>query len=116
MDKYELTIVLPAGTTAAKIKTIKADLESLIKVSRGSVVKEDNWGEKNLAYEVEGNQTGVFLHYLLELTKDQVKNLDQKVVLNTDIIRHLVIKSDNVEEVKEPKKKTKKAKTTKANK
>ena len=65
MRNYELTIVLPGGTTPAKKKSEVAKIKKMITTFKGKVGKVDDWGELNLAYLIDENDTGIFLLFNL---------------------------------------------------
>lgn len=94
MVNYELTVVLPGKSTPAKKKKVKADIEKLIKTFKGKVSKFDDWGEINLVYKIAKNETGIFLHFGLELDAESVKEIPAKLKTEEDIIRYLLIKND----------------------
>ncbi len=92
MRKYELTIVLPGSVTPVKKKAAKEKIEKLIKVLKGVVVKFDDWGEKQLAYEIKKNTSGTFLHFQIELDGNFAKEIDKKLRLDEEVIRYLLVK------------------------
>ena len=92
MNNYELTIVLPGEVTPAKKKAVLGETEKIIKTNKGKIVKTDEWGKLDLAYEINDETTGVFLHMNLELGGDTVKNLKDKLRLDDDIIRYLLVR------------------------
>jgi ribosomal protein S6 len=47
-----------------------------------------------LAYTIKDNDSGVFVFFELELEPKVVKSLDQKIKLEEDILRHLLIRKD----------------------
>jgi ribosomal protein S6 len=83
MRRYELTIVLAEGATAAKKKQVKEKIVKLIEVSKGKVGKVEDWGKID---------TGIFLHFPLELKPETAKILDSKLNLEEDVIRYLLVK------------------------
>lgn len=91
MKNYELTIVLPGNATAAKKKDAGERIEKMVKVNGGKVAKADDWGKKELAYEIDKNDSGIFLYFELEMPTEAVKALKDKMKLEDDIIRYLVI-------------------------
>ena len=93
MNNYELTIVLPGGVSSAKKKTVRDRVEKLIKTDKGKVVKEDDWGKIDLAYEIKKETSGFFIHLNLELKSETAKELKDKLRLDNDIIRYLLIKT-----------------------
>lgn len=93
MQKYELTIVLPAKSTAAKKKAAEELLGKLVKVFQGKVTSMKDWGEIELSYRVKKNTSGVFLYFELEMEKSQAPGLNEKLKLEETIIRHLLLKA-----------------------
>lgn len=94
MRKYELTIVIAGGTTPAKKKSIHGKVEKIIKGGKGKVGKLDDWGELKLEYLIEGNSSGIYLHYPIELEPAQAKEIDTKLNLEEEIIRYLLVKKE----------------------
>lgn len=94
MRTYELTIVLPGKATAAKKKTTQAKVEKAIAALKGKAGKVDDWGKRELAYPIAKNETGIFLHYQLELEPESAKNLDSKLNLEENVIRYLLVKKN----------------------
>lgn len=93
MRKYELTVVLPGGATVAKKKSVSENLKKLITTFKGKVGKMEDWGKKELVYKIAKNDSGIFLHFPLELEAEAVKNLDTKLNLEEDIIRYLLVRT-----------------------
>ena len=91
MQKFELTIVCPGDSTPAKIKQIKKSLSDLVKTSEGKIKKEDDWGVIELAYKIKDLETGVFLHYLLELEGKKVGGVNDNLKANEEILRFLIV-------------------------
>ena len=94
MNGYELTVVLPGKTKAAKKKTVSEKIEKLVKTAGGRVDKTDDWGEIDLAYKIKKEATGLFLQFLIELKGSEVKSLPDKLRLESDIIRYLIVKKE----------------------
>jgi ribosomal protein S6 len=93
MQNYELTIVLLGDSTAAKVKSAQEDVGKMVKTLEGKVKEENNWGKIELAYEINGSKTGVFLHYLLELEGIRAKSIKEKIKANEEVLSFLVVKS-----------------------
>lgn len=93
MKRYELTLVLPEKATAAKKKSVTQIIEKMVKVFKGKIEKVDDWGKIKLFYPIKNNQSGVFLHFKLELKSDSARQVEQKIKLEEDIIRHLLVKA-----------------------
>lgn len=94
MQSYELTVVLPGSATAAKKKSVEETIKKMAKTFKGKVGKVEDWGKKELAYEIGKNESGVFLFFPLELGPEETKTLSSKLNLEKDIIRYLLVRED----------------------
>lgn len=92
MRNYELTIVLDGKSTPAKKKSVGKSVEDLIKTNKGKVKKMDDWGKKELAYTMGKSVTGIYIHYKLELEPVTVKLIKEKLRLDENVIRYLLIR------------------------
>jgi small subunit ribosomal protein S6 len=94
MNKYELTVVLPEKATAAKKKSVTQAIEKMVNTAKGKISKKDDWGKIELAYNLKGNDSGVFLFFELELDGKSTRSLDQKIKLEESILRHLLVRKN----------------------
>lgn len=92
MEKYELTIVLPGKATTAKKKDAALRVEKIVKAAGGKIVKEEDWGVKELAYAIKKNTAGAYLYFDLELPRSGVAGVNEKIKLEDGIIRHLLVR------------------------
>jgi len=92
MDIYELTVVIDGRATAAKKKAMVGLVEKIIKVVGGKVIKKDDWGVKDFAYPIGKFNSGNYIFFELELGTDKVKDINQKLVIEEDILRFLIVK------------------------
>jgi len=92
-NKYELTLVLDGKAGAAKKKKVTETLESLMKVLKGKITASTDWGVKDLAYKVGKSSSGVYLFFELELDSKSVKGFNDKLRVDTDLLRYLLIRN-----------------------
>ena len=92
MNTYELTVVLPGDVSSAKKKSVHDRIEKLIKAGKGKVVKTDDWGKIELSYVIKKETTGYFSHFNLDIEPETAKNLKDKLRLDNDIIRYLLVR------------------------
>ncbi len=93
MESYELTLVLPGKTTPAKKRTLSEKIGKLVEAHKGKVKKEEDWGLKELAYKIGKNDSGVFLHFVLELEPKFAKEFAEKIRREESFIRYLLVKA-----------------------
>ena len=94
MNKYELTLVLDGKAGAAKKKKVTESLDKIIKLFKGAIKESKEWGVKELAYKIGKSETGLYLFFELELPPSAVKQLNEKLRVDSDIIRYLVVRKD----------------------
>lgn len=94
MRSYELTIVLDGKITSAKKKSVTQKIEKVVEAAKGKVGKVKDWGVKDLAYKIKKSLTGAFLIFPLELQSESVKPLNEKLRLDEEIIRYLLVKKE----------------------
>ncbi len=115
MNKYELTVVMAGKATTAQKKSQIETIQKMVNVLDGKILETDDWGEKELAYEISKNKTGQFINFVLELNQTAAKQLPEKIRLEENVIRYLFVSAE--EEVKvEDKKSEKKKKIKKTSK
>ena len=94
MQIYELTIIIDGKATPAKQKSIVETIEKLVKTNKGNVLKKDNWGKKELKYEIKKSESGVYLYFELELDSQGAKNISSNLNTDEDIFRCLLVKKE----------------------
>ena len=82
--KYELTFLTKEET---ELKNIKELVESY----KGTVTKEEKWGEKTLAYSIKKNHTAIFYNFQFEIDKKNVLEFKNKLNSNEKILRYLLL-------------------------
>ncbi len=92
--KYELTVLLDGKSSPAKKKKFSEGIEKIISSFSGKVVKSKEWGVLDLAYSIKKNKNALYLFWELELPADKVKSLRDKLKLEEDVLRYLLVKSN----------------------
>ena len=93
MKKYEIMFILSAELDEA---SRNAEIESLknVLVSNGANVLEVNeWGVRELAYEIKAQKRGYYVVVTLEAADDAAtREFDRVSKINTKVIRHLIVR------------------------
>lgn len=89
MNTYELTL-LTADKSAmeAVLKLVK----DAVKKAKGEVNKEDEWGERTLAYPIKKNDTAHYVHLLLSMPAESQPKLDATLRLDESLLRYLFVR------------------------
>ncbi|MGA2911878.1 MAG: 30S ribosomal protein S6 [Candidatus Levyibacteriota bacterium] len=89
MKTYQLVLVLKTSLTDANRKKFLETVKGWFGTAK--VTKEEEWGEKTLAYDIRHEKTGFYLNFLLESAKLPA-DLEKKLFASENVLRHLVIK------------------------
>jgi small subunit ribosomal protein S6 len=89
MKTYQLVVVLKTSLSEANRKKFLETIKGWF--GDAKIVKTEEWGEKVLAYEIKHEKTGFYLNFVLESAKLPV-DLEKKLSLNEDVLRHLLLK------------------------
>lgn len=99
--KYELTYLLPVALTSSEVATAKEAIEQLLKKHKITIVSQDDWGRKFLAYPIKykskKQNEAFFTHMSIEAEASKISKLENDLYLNHEIIRHLVVSAQDSE-------------------
>jgi small subunit ribosomal protein S6 len=91
MRLYELVVVMRPSLSEADrkklIDSIKASLKDL------KITKEDDWGQKPLAYRIKKEIAGVYHMFHLETEKTISQDFEMSLLHEDKIIRHLLVRT-----------------------
>lgn len=98
MPFYEHVFVARQDISPQQVETLTADLTKVIEANGGQVKKTENWGLRNLAYKINKNRKGHYVLLNIDAPATLVTELERNVRLNEDIIRHLTVRVEALEE------------------
>jgi small subunit ribosomal protein S6 len=90
MRKYECTFIInPEKEEEAKqiIEEIKAYFEE----NKAKIKKIDEWGIKELAYEIDGYDNGFYTVINFEADPEKVNPFNEFMRKNNNILRHILV-------------------------
>lgn len=86
MQKYDLTVLVQKADIGDKI-------EKAVVAAGGRAGRMIEMGKKQLAYPIKKLSEAVFLSWTLELPAEVVLQLNRKLTIDKDIVRHLLVKT-----------------------
>lgn len=92
--KYELVTMIAGKATPAKKKQLEETVRKLVGVIDGEVLNIEDWGERDLSYEIAGESTGSFLIFSLDLGSDKVSGFSEKIKLEPQVDRYLLLRKE----------------------
>ena len=90
MRTYELVVVV-------KPSVKEADRKKLLELVKGwlgkmKVTKEEDWGQKALAYPIKKEDAGHFFQFFLE-GETVPSDLETRILQNNSVLRHLLLRT-----------------------
>lgn len=67
-------------------------LHSIITSNEGTIDNVDEWGIKDLAYEIENETKGYYMVVTVSANNLGVSEFDRLARINTNVVRHMIIK------------------------
>ncbi len=90
MRVYELVLILKTSLSEENRKKLLETIKSLLPELK--IVKEDEWGQKPLAYSIKKEIAGYYLNWIFELKAELPKDFEKKLITNDNILRHLLLR------------------------
>ena len=93
MKNYEIMFIIRPTLGEDEVKKVVKDFSEIIKKNGGKVTKEENMGQRELAYEIKDFKSGYYFVFEVEAKDDKaIKEFDRLALINNDIVRHLITK------------------------
>ena len=100
MPLYESVFIIRQDVSSADLDKITDGFVEIIKNNGGELVKQEYWGIRNLAYEINNNRKGHYVLLGLNALPPAIAEMERKMKYSIDVIRFL---TQRVEEIsKEP--------------
>ncbi|MBL4715316.1 MAG: 30S ribosomal protein S6 [Bacteroidetes bacterium] len=94
MTQYETIFIINPVLSGDETKKLIAKFKGLLKKEKAEIIHEEDWGLRQLAYEIKGKGNGYY--YLIEYKagNEVVKNLEVEFGRDENIFRHLTVSLD----------------------
>lgn len=90
MRQYKLVLVLKSTLSDAERKKFLEGLKTWL--SELKIVKENEWGQKPLAYSIKKQVSGFYIELALEGEKIPA-DLEKKLITSDNVLRHLLLRN-----------------------
>jgi small subunit ribosomal protein S6 len=106
---YELVYIVTPDASDQEIADLHTQVEQIVQRFHAAIEKTENWGRRKLAYEIGHHREG---HYVVETIRgsgDLMKEIDRRLRVTDQVIRHLVVRVDEELRVAERTREARKA-------
>jgi len=97
MNYYESIIILKPQVEDNTVKSTQEKYISLIKENQGEILKCENWGLRNLAYDIKNNQQGFYIQFHFKAEPSFISKLEKTYKHDEIVIRYLTVLMKNFE-------------------
>jgi small subunit ribosomal protein S6 len=97
MQLYECVFIIRQDLSNTQVENITNEFCAIITDNKGSVVKQEYWGLKTMAYKIKKNRKGHYTMLNFEADSDTVAEFDRRLGLHEDILRSLILAIEAVD-------------------
>jgi len=94
MNNYELMVIFTPILSDDEFKAAQKKYTSLVTDNGGSIVSENAWGLKSLAYPIQKKTTGLYWVSEFIAPSDFNEKLKIQLLRDESVLRHMVTKLD----------------------
>lgn len=96
MRAYELMFVVDPRVPDEEVVALTDEVKALLESGGGEIAKEQSWGKRKLAYEIDKQTEGkyVLLHVQAEEGNHPFPLVEQRLKQNEKILRYLTVRTD----------------------
>ena len=99
--QYELVYLLPPDSTEQQVTDLHEQVDAVVSRMSGKIEKTDNWGRRKLAYEIGPHKEGVYVLEVINGSGELMKELDRRLKVLDQVIRHIIVRVDQEKKVVE---------------
>ena len=92
--QYELVYILPPDSTEQQVAEVHEQIGAVVARLNGHIEKTDSWGRRRLAYEIAHQKEGVYVLDVINGSGELMKELDRRLKVMDQVIRHMVVRVD----------------------
>jgi len=96
MQEYELTVLFSGNQTTEEAEKLAENVKEVLITAKAEIKHYHSLGRQKLAYKIMGQIYGEYRVWLFESEPEAIKTLNEKFRISQYIMRHLIIKLENV--------------------
>ena len=92
--QYELVYILSPDATEQEITDLHAQVESIVARYQGEFLKTENRGRRRMAFRIGKHREGTYVLEVFKRSGELTKELDRRLKVIDNVIRHLIVRVD----------------------
>ncbi len=97
MALYEHVFIARQDISSQQVEGLIDMMQAVLEENGGKITKTEYWGLKSLAYRVKKNRKGHYSLLNIVASHEAVSEMERRISLNDDIIRHMTLRVDEHE-------------------
>jgi small subunit ribosomal protein S6 len=93
MKDYELTAVIHPDLEM-NLEPAIDKVRQIVHDAGGKITKEDTWGKKKLAYQINGQDFGIYQYFEVSLPADAPLKISNILNITDEALRYLLVRKD----------------------
>jgi small subunit ribosomal protein S6 len=93
MNQYEIAVLYDPGLEI-DLEKATSRVEKIFTDNGGKVVNTDNWGKRKLAYQINKQESAIYVFYTVELPGESVKKVESILNITDEVMRFLITRPD----------------------
>ena len=89
---YETTFITRPDISNNDVENLTSGFCKILEDGGAKIIKKEYWGLRNLAYSIKNSNKGHYTYLCYESDADTLNEVERKMRLNEDVIKHLSIK------------------------
>jgi small subunit ribosomal protein S6 len=92
--QYELIYITPPESSEEALAELHQQVVAVVERFGGTIERTENWGRRRLAYEIGHHREGVYVLEVINGPGALTAELDRRLRVFDNVIRHLVVRVD----------------------
>ena len=92
--QYELVYIVQPEATDQELSDLHGQIQTIVQRFNGTIERSEPWGRRKLAYEIGRYKEGVYVLEVLNGPGEMIKELDRRLKVTDNVVRHLVVRVD----------------------
>ena len=95
--QYELVYLITPEASEQEVADLHSQVEQIVQrfaATRTTLDKTENWCRRKLAYEIGHHKDGVYVLEVINGSGEAMKELDRRLRVMDQVVRHLIVRVD----------------------
>jgi small subunit ribosomal protein S6 len=94
MRTYDIVVVLNPEGTPEQTTGLVEGFKKILVDDAANILLEEPWGRRRLAYPIGKRREAIYHYWQVEAKAETIAELERKLRLSDDVLRHLAVRAD----------------------